>query len=336
MFFRSPSSRFGVSTAPLVCDLAALTPAFTRLVDDTLAQVEACPAKPEPTFEGYESLLAAIRSATTLEGALIERGIELVAATNQDLVLVPLERPLPVHEVAKGLFRKNDWKRAGELRFDSRFVTREFYRPDILLVDGPRQLARILDVKRSVASYKPRALAELRARMMASALVVRDVLERYHDAPPVARADIAIIDAAGDCRDEANGILALDDLDWLLGVEGAGAAVRSLRTMFGQRVRAVLDQRCLAMNARHARGDRTRGLRKATSGGPDMSGIDPELGGAAMDAIGLSDARDFFGDEEDDPDAPGAVPAPIGRLASSAPARSRPRIAVGLASRSIQ
>ncbi len=32
--------------------LAELLPAFAQLVDDTIAQVLACPAKPDPTFEG--------------------------------------------------------------------------------------------------------------------------------------------------------------------------------------------------------------------------------------------------------------------------------------------
>ncbi len=303
--------RAGVASTVCASDLAALMPAFTRLIDDTLTQVEACPAKPEPTFEGYESLLAAIRSATTLEGTLIERGIELVAATNPDLVLVPVERPLPVHEVAKGLFRRNDWKRASELRLDSRFVTREFYRPDLLLVDGSRQLALILDVKRSVGSYKPRALTELRARMMASALVVRDVLERDHDAPPVARADIAIIDAAGDCRDEARGILALDDLDWLLGIAGAGAAIRQLRAQFGERVRTLLDERCAAIVCSRI------GAVSAAAGPTDAEPED------ADDLAG--DAGEVDADEE-----------PVARHGLRETAPRRVRVAVGIASRSIQ
>jgi hypothetical protein len=309
---RNPHShRSDVAPTLPVFDVATLSPAFTRLVDDTLAQVEACPAKPEPTFEGYESLLAAIRSATTLEGTLIERGIELVAAANPDLVLVPLERPLPVHEVAKGMFRRNDWKRAGELRLDSRFVTREFYRPDLLLVDGSRQLALILDVKRSVGSCKPRALTELRARMMASALVVRDVLERDHDAPPVARADIAIIDAAGDCRDEARGILALDDLDWLLGIAGAGAAIRQLRALFGERVRRLLDERCAAI---------VRSRIGSVSAAAGRTDAEPE----DADDLGSYDGEV---DADEEPVAHHGL-----RETPSRPAR----VAVGIASRSIQ
>lgn len=228
-------------------DIQQVMPRFQQLVSETVAQVKACPAKPDATFDGYESLLVAIRSATTLEGTLLERGIALVAAANPDLTLVQLERPLPVHETAKAVFRRNDWAKASALRLDSEVATREFYRPDLLIVDGLRQLALVIDVKRSVASYSQRILNDLRSRMMASALVVRDVLERDHDVPPVARADIAIIDGAGDCRDEAKAIFTLADLDWMTRIDGAAAAITRLRDLYGMAVRQLLDERCKAV-----------------------------------------------------------------------------------------
>jgi hypothetical protein len=94
---------------------------------------------------------------------------------------------------------------------------------------------------------KPRALVDLRARMMASALVTRDMLEREYDAPPIARVEIAIIDCSGERRDEARGILTLADLDWLLGIEGAAAALAHLRRIYGSEVRRLLDERCRAI-----------------------------------------------------------------------------------------
>ena len=188
-----------------------------------------------------------IRSATTLEGALLEKGIALVAGCHPDLDRIHLDRPLPVHDAAKAIFRRNDWARASSLRLDSQTITREFYRPDLLLIDGARQLGLMLDIKRSVASLKPRALVDLRARMMASALVTRDMLEREYDAPPIARVEIAIIDCSGERRDEARGILTLADLDWLLGIEGAAATLAHLRRIYGSEVRRLLDERCRAI-----------------------------------------------------------------------------------------
>lgn len=242
-----PSTAFAdPAAAGAAVDIASLTPAFLRLVEETITQVEACPPRPDVTFDGYEGLIAAIRSATTLEGTLLEKGIALVATVNPDLVLVGLERPLPVHEAARAVFRRNDWSRASGLRLDSEVATREHYMPDLLIVDGARNLALIIDVKRSAASYKTRTLAELRSRMMAGALVVRDVLEREHDAPPISRADIAIIDGSGECRDEARGIFAIADLDWMLRIDGAAGAIAHLRALYGARVRAMLDARCAA------------------------------------------------------------------------------------------
>lgn len=212
-------------------------------------------------------------------------------------------------------FWRNDWSRASGLRLDSEVATHEFYKPDLLIVDGSRQLALIVDVKRSVASYKPRALAGLRSRMMSSALVVRDVLERDHDAPPVARADIAIIDGSSECRDEAKGIFALTDLDWLLRVNGAAAAMKRLRDLYGAQVRAVLDARCCAIIAP---GSEQRGEGRATGRN------DQEL---AASGQGNHEAHHPKADEETygDSDNHGLLPTPGSQMA----ARNRcPRITV--------
>lgn len=307
-------------------ELAELLPAFAQLVDDTIAQVLACPAKPDPTFEGFGDLLAVIRSATTLEGALLEKGIALVAACHPDLDRIHLDRPLPVHDAAKAIFRRNDWARASSLRLDSQTITREFYRPDLLLIDGARQLGLMLDIKRSVASLKPRALVDLRARMMASALVTRDMLEREYDAPPIARVEIAIIDCSGERRDEARGILTLADLDWLLGIEGAAAALAHLRRIYGSAVRRLLDERCRAIvgpqrliadsgavrapsdRQRRGEGDDAfgRGSQGTRADGQAYGGRDE---GASVDDVIDADAdRDADGDvdTEDDPQRPAA------------------------------
>jgi hypothetical protein len=308
-------------------DVEQLLPAFEKLVADTVAQVDACPAKPDATFEGYESLLAAIRSATTLEGLLLEKGIALVAGASPDLTVVTLDRPLPVAETAKALFRRNDWSKAAMLRLDSEVATREFYKPDLLIVAGSRQLALIVDVKRSVASYKQRTLTELRSRMMASALMVRDVLERDHDAPPVGRADIAIIDGASECRDETRGVFALADLDWLLRIEGAADAIGRLRSLYGVKVRALLDARCEAIIApRLAARNRGRGAER--KGGSVTAG---EIPSDVVDASAVDEdvqEDDLEVAEAADPASPAPQPG-----AASRP--RRPRIAVGIASRGV-
>ncbi len=327
---RLTSPHFTTDTSFASLNVDELLPTFEQLVADTVAQVEACPAKPDATFAGYESLLAAIRSATTLEGMLLEKGVALVAETHPDLTIVTLDRPLPVHETAKALFRRNDWSKAAMLRLDSEVATREFYKPDLLIVSASRQLALVIDVKRSVASYQQRTLNELRSSMMASALVVRDVLERDHDAPPVARADIAIIDGASECRDEKKGVFALADLDWLLRIEGAADAVGRLRSLYGLKVRALLDARCEAIVApllaeRRGRWHERRGENAAAQ--TAAAGVDTPV------AEGSGVEGDATEDELEDVEAEGAVSAASKPDTASKP--RRPRIAVGIASRGV-
>ncbi|NMG37874.1 hypothetical protein GRZ55_01315 [Chelativorans sp. ZYF759] len=220
---------------------------FHRLVDDTVSQVLACPAKPDPAFEGFEELLAPIRSATTLEGSLLERGIKAICACRNDLTVVPLETPLPVLPEAKAFLRRNDWSKASALRLNSEVHTREFYRPDLLVVDAHQHRALILDIKRSVLSHKPKVLLELRTRMMAAALVARDWLERECDAPAVERVEIAIVDGSGEPADHAKAIFALTNLDSLLGIEGAFEAIVVLRRLYGARIREFMLERCRAV-----------------------------------------------------------------------------------------
>lgn len=228
-------------------DLDRLLPVFHRLVDDTVSQVLACPAKPDPAFEGFEELLAPIRSATTLEGSLLERGIKAICACRNDLTIVPLETSLPVLSEAKAFLKRNDWSKASALRLGSEVHTREFYRPDLLVIDAHQHRALILDIKRSVLSHKPKVLLELRTRMMAAALVARDWLERECDAPAVERVEIAIVDGSGEPADHAKAIFSLADLDRLLGIEGAYEAIIMLRRLYGARIREILLERCRAV-----------------------------------------------------------------------------------------
>ena len=221
------------------------------LVDQTVERVLACPVKIEPTFEGFGELLSVLRSATTVEGLLIERAIGLAVRACNDLVAVPLERPLPILAAARAFLKRNAWTKAGSLRLDAEVHSTESYRPDHLIVDVRQHRALLLDVKRSVVSYKPGHLSNLRERMMAAALVVRDVLEREHDVPPLERAEIAIIDASGDAVDHAAAIFGTADLDALRGMDGVTEAVEAARQLFGARIRDIVLERCRAVVAKH-------------------------------------------------------------------------------------
>jgi len=300
---------------------------FERIVADTIAQVEACPAKHDPTFEGYQELLAAVRSATSLEGALLKRAIALVVGKNPKLSLIHLERPLPVHQAAKALFLRSDWAGASMIRRDAEVITREYYRPDLLVVDRAQQHALLLDIKRTVSSYSPSAIVTLRSRMMASALAIREVLARKYDVPSVSRASIAIIDATGDSRSEADGILGLGDLDWLLRIDGAGRAIMHLRELYGAKMRAILQEHCEVIVEPQREG---RTGEKPQSGFEEETGLTPgneeqdeELNPQAVDRF--EEQNETFDDLDSTPDDPAGAQA-------TTPSRS-PGFAVGIATR---
>ncbi|MBN8242199.1 hypothetical protein JF546_04170 [Nitratireductor aquimarinus] len=300
---------------------------FERIVADTIAQVEACPAKHDPTFEGYQELLAAVRSATSLEGALLKRAIALVVGKNPKLSLIHLERPLPVHQAAKVLFLRNDWARASMIRRDAEAVARDHYRPDLLVFDRAQQHALFLDIKRTVSSYSPGAIVTLRSRMMASALAVREVLEREYDVPSVSRASIAIIDAAGDTRSEAEGIFGLSDLDWLLRIDGAGRAITHLRELYGAKVRAILQEHCEVI---------VEPQREGRTGEKSQSRIEkktkPMSGNEEQNEASKLQAVDQVGDQEGIfDDIGGNSDESAGAHAATSP--HSPAFAVGVASR---
>ncbi|MBN8245785.1 hypothetical protein JF546_22515 [Nitratireductor aquimarinus] len=300
---------------------------FERIVADTVAQVEACPAKHDPTFEGYQELLAAFRSATSLEAALVKRAIALVVGKNPELSLINLERPLPVHQAAKVLFLRDDWARASMIRRDAEAIARDHYRPDLLVVDRAQQHALLLDIKRTVSSYSPSAIVTLRSRMMASALAVREVLERKYEVPSVSRASIAIIDAAGDTRSEAEGILGLSDLDWLLRIDGAGHAIRHLRELYGAKIRAILQKHCeTIMGQRHKgrTGEKPQsGFEEARSPTPGNEEQDEKLNPQAVDQLEEQDA--IFDDTDGNAENSAGAHASASSLSAA--------FAVGVASR---
>ncbi|MBI1620812.1 hypothetical protein [Aquamicrobium zhengzhouense] len=224
-------------------DIAALRPDLERLVEQAIDAVSGCTAKPDATFGVWAEIVAAIRSTAFHEGKLLERGIARLAACNPDLSVVPLERPMPVVPAAREVLRRNEGVLRG-LRLSPEVHSRETYAPDLVIVDRKRHAALILDVKRSLLSYEMPRLNELRSKMLAVAMIASDWLTLECRTPPIVDVSVAIVDGSDEMIDHERGIWGLSEIDVLLEIEGAGAAMGVLRDLFGKRVRALLAERC--------------------------------------------------------------------------------------------
>ena len=109
----------------------------------------------------------------------------------------------------------------------------------------------ILDMKRSIVSYADtNRLEELKAKMMAAALILPDWLYRERKRLYVDAVAIGIVDGASSTSDHDNGIWRLADIDRLIDVEGAAAAMDAMRHQFGARVQRLLREEArLALDA---------------------------------------------------------------------------------------
>jgi hypothetical protein len=226
-----------------VADIDALRPDLERLVEQAIDAVSGCSAKSDATFGVWAEIVAAIRSTAFHEGMLLERAIARLASCNPDLSVVPLERPMPVVPAAREVLRRNEGVLRG-LRLSPEVHSRETYAPDLVIVDRKRHAALILDVKRSLLSYEMPRLNELRSKMLAVAMIASDWLTLECRTPPIVDVSVAIIDGSDETIDHERGIWGLSEIDDLLEIEGAGAAMGVLRELFGQRVRALLAERC--------------------------------------------------------------------------------------------
>lgn len=217
-------------------DLEQLRPDLERLVAQAIDAVRACSAKPDDTFGDWGELVAAIRSTAFHEGMLLERAVARLALCNPNLLVVQLDKPMPIVPAAREILRRNDGPLTG-IRLSPEVHARESYAPDIVIVDRARYSALILDIKRSLASYETRRLNDLRSRMMASAMIASDWLSIECRTPPVGDVAIAIIDGSDDAIDHDRGVWGLSEIGELLEINGAGAAMAMLRERFGQKVR---------------------------------------------------------------------------------------------------
>ncbi|CZT38069.1 hypothetical protein [Rhizobium sp. 9140] len=187
---------------------------------------------------GVDSLASILRAIPIHEGRLLERGIGLIAETNPDLVVLTDNLRLPVTAAAMQLVEKNASHLYRTLTLDADAGGRKSYTPDMLLLNRRTKIAHVVDVKRSLSSYEASRIAELKNRMLASALIVPDLLYREHRRLVAEEVRVVIVNAESQRSDIDGGIWPLGHLDHLLEISGAGEAMIRLRQLFRERIEA--------------------------------------------------------------------------------------------------
>lgn len=216
-------------------DAETLDPRFEALVTEIAAALSA-KALSGAFDAGIDSLASILRAIPIHEGRLLERGIGLIAEANPDLVVLTDNLRLPVTAAAMQLVEKNAAHLYRTLTLDADAGGRKSYTPDMLLLNRRTKIAHVVDVKRSLSSYEASRIAELKNRMLASALIVPDLLYREHRRLVAEEVRVVIVNAESQRSDIDGGIWPLGHLDHLLEVSGAGEAMIRLRQLFRERI----------------------------------------------------------------------------------------------------
>jgi hypothetical protein len=191
-------------------------------------------------------LATVLRSLPALEGRLIELSIAAVARCNSDLKVLTQNLRLPVLEEALQLVEMNDAANFRALTFNADSSGRKTYTPDLVILNQRTDTAHIVDAKRSVYTYDRVRLDELQNRMKATGLVLPDFLYKEHKRLVAKEVRVVILTADNRKTDLTGGIWHISQLDHLIQVEGAGAAIASLQAEFRSHLQANWEQACEA------------------------------------------------------------------------------------------
>lgn len=196
----------------------------------------------DATFGDYASLFAFLRSCVMQEGRLLELAIAEAAQANPDLRLLP-PKAMPIVPSAQEMLKRTPGHAIKGIRFPSRVHSSETYTPDLFIVDQVKHTGLILDIKRSLGSYRPQEVERLRFRMLAVASIASEwIVERQ--GPVLVEVETAIVDGADEVSDHESGVFRLSEIDHLLGTDGAAESITRTRAMFADRVQAELRRRC--------------------------------------------------------------------------------------------
>ena len=212
------------------------------LIDKAIAAIaDGDPANDE-ILGHYVQVASLVRAISFREGKLLEQAVERLSKANPDLTVLTQSIKLPLVKTAIEAIGGNAWHDLEGIKLDCEAPAKGSYTPDLIVVNRGRHSAFILDLKRSLASYGDTSrLEELKAKMMAAAMVLPDWLYKNHKRLMVDTVGVAIVDGASRPSSHETGIWALSEIDDLLEIDGAAACMAELRRHFGIRVQQLLE-----------------------------------------------------------------------------------------------
>ncbi len=226
------------STPALPETFAAFAETFETMAQAAVSRFSYDPSRSDITFGPHGELAALVRSATTLEGGLIEQGLRLLLdADPRFLVIEPVIR-LPILKEAVAAVKSNDFKSLAKVRFDPKSYTANHYAPDLIVIDRARQLGHMLELKRCSQSFGKGYLKMLQSKMRAATLVLPHMLF-YRGYPAVSDVHMQIVDCED--TDHRDLVVGTRDLDHTFDCPGLGAALDFLRHRFALAVQARID-----------------------------------------------------------------------------------------------
>jgi len=225
-------------------DSPELTQQFDAFINDLVETSLSADALGQALSRGIDNLASVLRPLPALEGRLIELGIAAVAKCNPDLKVLTQNLRLPVLPAALQLVEMNDAENYHALTFDSDMGGRKTYTPDFVILNERTKTAHVVDAKRSVYTYDRVRIDDLQNRMKAAGLVVPDFLYKEHKR--LVAKDVRVVILTTDHRktDLTGGIWHISQLDHLVEVQGAGAAIASLQANFQSRIEVNWKQAC--------------------------------------------------------------------------------------------
>ena len=223
-------------------DRSSLDERTEHLVTQLIEAAKLGSVREDATFGDYAPLFGFLRSCVMQEGRLLELAIAEAVENCPSLSLLP-PRAMPIVPAAVEMLKRTPGHAIKGIRFPSRVHASEVYKPDLFVVDQVRHTALMLDIKRSLASYRPREIEQLRFRMLAVASIASEwIAERQ--GPVLVEVETAIIDGADEVSDHEHGVFRLSEIDELLGTEGTVKSIARARTMFADLVQQELRERC--------------------------------------------------------------------------------------------